>query len=227
MGRLAKLTHSDYAFSLFQKCMNIITGILTISLINRYLGTTLKGEYEYILNIVNVMSIILGFGLQASYPYMKRNKMQKQLKSYLDIFSLQAIMYMLIGAVIVILTREIVVAMAVVLTIARIANSQMQEIGIVEFIRFRQILQIVSYLIDFLLTLAVYLFIPQNMYVLLGALVVKYVLYIVAYLLRCRYIPRPFQADYKIAVFLLRFGFFAMLTALLSEFNYSIDIIIT
>ena len=89
MGRLTKLTQSDYAFSLFQKCMNIITGILTISLINRYLGTTLKGEYEYILNIVNVLSIILGFGLHASYPYMKRNKMQNQLKSYLDIFFLQ------------------------------------------------------------------------------------------------------------------------------------------
>ena len=226
MGRLTKLTQSDYAFSLFQKCMNIITGILTISLINRYLGTTLKGEYEYILNIVNVLSIILGFGLHASYPYMKRNKMQNQLKSYLDIFFLQAMIYMLIGAAIVILTQEAVVAMAVILTVARIANSQMQEIGVVEFIRFRQVLQIVSYLIDFLLTLVVYLFIPQNMHILLSVLAVKYVIYIVAYLLRCEYIPKPFQANCKIAGFLFRFGFFAMLTALLSEFNYSIDIIV-
>ena len=49
VSQVKKIVKNDYIFSLFQKIINILTGIITISLINRYLGTSLKGEYEYIL----------------------------------------------------------------------------------------------------------------------------------------------------------------------------------
>lgn len=221
-----RLFSNDYIFSLFQKGMNIITGIITISLVNRYLGTYLKGEYEYILNIINILNIIFGFGLHASYPYMKRKNMENQLEKYLDIFCFQTLVYSCVGGFLVFITKKIVVAIVLILTIARILNTQMQNIGIVEFIRYRQILQIVSYTLDLVLTLFVYIFVPQNMYILLLVLLIKYIIYIIAYLIRCNYIPNPFKIDITFLIFLLKFGFFAMLTALLSEFNYSIDVII-
>ena len=71
---IEKIMKNDYVFSLFQKMINILTGIITVAIINRYLGVSLKGEYEYIKNIVNVLNIIFGFGLYASYPYLKRKK---------------------------------------------------------------------------------------------------------------------------------------------------------
>lgn len=226
VSQVKKIVKNDYIFSLFQKIINILTGIITISLINRYLGTSLKGEYEYILNIVNVMNIILGFGLYASYPYMKRKNMKNQLQCYLNVFFLQAFIYICIGIIFAIISKKLIVVIVIALIIFRILNSQMQSIGMVEFIRFRQVLQIFSYLIDLFLTILVYLFIPQNMYILLLILLLKYVIYVIAYLIKCHYIPRIFSVNFSFIKFLFRFGFFAMLTALLSEFNYSIDVII-
>jgi len=225
-NRVKKVTKNDYIFSLLQKGINIITGIFTISLINRYLGSSLKGEYEYILNIVNILNIVLGFGLYASYPYMKRQKMENQLEKYLDVFFLQALVYLIIGLIISVITKNLIVIISIALIITKILSSQMQSIGVVEFIRFRQILQIVSYSIDLILTLFVYIVIPQNMVALLLVLLIKYMVYIIVYLFRCKYLPHPFRIDFTHIKFLFKFGFFSMLIALLSEFNYSIDIII-
>jgi O-antigen/teichoic acid export membrane protein len=224
--KIKKLLNNDYIFSLIQKSLNIITGVITVSLINRYLGTTLKGKYEYILNIVNVLYIVLGFGFNTSYPYMKRKNMEDQLHKYLDIFTLQFVIYIVFSITISIITKSVIVCLTSVMIALNVFNYQLQRIGIVEFIRYRQILQIVSYLIDMLLTIFVYLFIPQNLNALFIILIIKYLIYIILYLVKCRYIPKILNVDLKFIKFLFKFGFFAMLTSLLSEFNYGIDVLV-
>jgi O-antigen/teichoic acid export membrane protein len=224
--KLKKLMKNDYVFSLIQKSLNIITGVITVALINRYLGTFLKGKYEYILNIVNISYIVLGFGFNASYPYMKRKNMPDQLHKYLNIFTLQFIVYMIFSIIISIITKNVIVCLTSTMIALRVFNNQLQSIGIVEFIRYRQILQIISYLVDMLLTLFVYLFIPQNLNALFIILIIKYLIYIILYLVKCKYIPKILNIDLKFLKFLFTFGFFAMLTSLLSEFNYSIDILV-
>ena len=221
-----RLKNNDYVFSLFQKVINIITGIVTISLVNRYLGVSLKGEYEYILNLVNIFYIVFGLGLYSSYPFMKRQNLENQLHKYLDIFFLQAILYAIIGFILVVITKETKIFIIVFLTVLKILNTQMQNIGIVEFIRFRQKLQILSYVLDLGLTLFVYFMVPQNMNILLLILSVKFIVSNILYLIKAKYIPNPFNIDCVLLKRILRFGFIAMLTALLSEFNYSIDIFV-
>ena len=221
-----KTKNNDYIFSLFQKFINIITGIITISLVNRYLGASLKGEYEYILNLVNVLYIVLGLGLYSSYPYMKRHKLDNQLHKYLDMFFLQAFIYAVIGTILIVVTKEIKIFIIVFLTILKVLNTQLQNVGIVEFIRFRQKIQILSYVMDLVLTLFVYFIIPQNMNILLLILSAKFIVSTILYLIKAKYIPNPFKIDNELFKKILKFGFVAMLTALLSEFNYSIDIFV-
>lgn len=226
LNKIKKIVNNDYVFSLIQKMINIITGIVTVSIINRYLGTSLKGEYEYITNIVNILSVILGLGLYASYPFMKRKKMEKQIETYLDVFIFQGIIYIIVAMVVFFITKNKLILLSSALIITQILNTQLQNIGIVEFIRYRQILQIVSYFIDMILTILVYIFLPPNMPILLGILLIKNIIYIVAYLIKCKYRPNPFNIDKKFTYFLIRFGFIAMLTTLLMEFNYRIDVVI-
>ncbi len=223
--KFKKLFCNDYIFSVFQKIMNILTGLVTVSLINRYLGPSLKGEYTYITNIVTVLAVILGFGFYESYPFSKRKKKEKQLEAYLNVFFMQFLFYLLIGAAIAFVTKNRIVTLVAVLVPVQVFTSQMQMVGIVEFIRFRQILQIVNYFIDMLLTLTAYLLIPQSVSVLLFILLIKDILYIVVYLIKCGYFPKKFVIDTKFIVFLFKFGCFAMLTKLLIELNYRIDVL--
>ena len=221
-----KIMKNDYAFSIFQKAINIITGVITVSIINRFLGVSLKGEYEYIINIVNILSIILGFGLYASYPYMKRKKTNRQIEKYLNVFAFQAIIYMIIAVILSLYTQNKLVFLSLMLIITRILNTQFQNVGIVEFIRYRQILQIITYFLDMVFTILVYILLPPNVNALLIILLIKNIIYIIAYLIKCKYIPNPFKIEKEFIVFLLKYGFIAMLTTLLMEFNYRIDVII-
>ncbi len=223
--KLRKLLKNDYVFSIFQKALNILTGIVTISLINRYLGPSLKGEYTYITNIATVLAVVLGFGFYESYPFVKRQKKEEQLKSYLDIFMLQFILYLIIGIIIGIVTKDKTVVLVSILVPVQVLTSQLQMIGMVEFIRYRQILQIVNYSIDMILTILAYLFVPQTIYILLYILVIKDLAYIIAYLVKCKYVPKRFTINKKFVIFLFKFGFVAMLTKLLIELNYRIDVL--
>ena len=225
INKLKKLLKNDYVFSILQKALNILTGIVTISLINRYLGPSLKGEYTYITNIATILAVVLGFGFYESYPFVKRQKKEEQLKSYLDIFMLQFILYLIIGIIIGIVTKDKTVVLVSILVPVQVLTSQLQMIGMVEFIRYRQVLQIVNYSIDMILTILAYLFVPQTIYILLYILVFKDLAYIIAYLVKCKYVPKLFKVNKRFITFLFKFGFVAMLTKLLIELNYRIDVL--
>ena len=51
------LFKNDYLFSVINKAISGITGFMTETLMNRYLGPFLKGEYTYIMNVVNVVAL--------------------------------------------------------------------------------------------------------------------------------------------------------------------------
>ena len=180
MNKLKKILKNDYVFSILQKAINILTGIVTISLINRYLGPSLKGEYTYITNIVTILAVVLGFGFYESYPFVKRQKKEGQLKSYLNVFTLQFILYLIIGIIIGIITGNKTIVLVSILVPVQVLTSQLQMVGMVEFIRYRQILLIANYSIDMILTILAYLFVPQTIYVLLYILLIKDSLYIIA-----------------------------------------------
>jgi len=223
---IKKFLKNDYVFSVMQKSINILTSVVTVSLINRYLGTELKGEYTYIVNIATILAVVLGFGFYESYPYAKRQNKESQLKNYLNVFFLQFIIYIIIGISMgfVIKSKDIIIIS--ILIPIQVLVSQMQMVGIVEFIRYRQILQIVVYFIDMILTILVYIFIPKSMNILLYILIIKDLIYILSYLIKCRYIPNPFKVEKKFIIFLFKFGLVAMMTKLLIELNYRIDVLL-
>lgn len=225
VNKLKKILKNDYVFSILQKAINILTGVVTISLINRYLGPSLKGEYTYITNIATILSVILGFGFYESYPFVKRQKKEEQLKSYLNVFMLQFILYLVIGIIIGIVTKNHAVVVVSVLVPIQVFASQLQMVGMVEFIRYRQVLLMVNYAIDMILTILAYLFVPQTVYILLYILLIKDLLYIIACIIKCKYFPNPFKVNKKLIVFLFKFGFVAMITKLLIELNYRIDVL--
>lgn len=225
VNKLKKILKNDYVFSILQKAINILTGVVTVSLINRYLGPSLKGEYTYITNIATILSVILGFGFYESYPFVKRQKKEEQLKCYLNVFMLQFILYLVIGIIIGIVTKNHAVVVVSVLVPIQVFASQLQMVGMVEFIRYRQVLLMVNYAIDMILTILAYVFVPQTVYILLYILLIKDLLYIIACIIKCKYFPNPFKVNKKLIVFLFKFGFVAMITKLLIELNYRIDVL--
>ncbi len=68
------LLKNDYILSIIKKVSNILSGIISVTIINRYLGPTLKGEYTSIVNIIEILFVFFSWGYVNMYAYEKKKK---------------------------------------------------------------------------------------------------------------------------------------------------------
>ena len=71
---MKKMLNNDYILSMISKFSNIVFGFFSLILLNRYLGTYLKGEYSTIINYVTIISSIFQLGISIIYSRFKRKK---------------------------------------------------------------------------------------------------------------------------------------------------------
>jgi len=223
-----KLVNNQYVFSIISKIVNIILSFINAVLINRYLGATLKGEYAYILNIVNIISLTLTLGLGQAYSYFKRMNTKNIKKIFISIFILQSICYIIIayGFTQIIINRNIIIVL--ILSIITIFNSQISYVALIENINLKNKINIISIISYTVIILFIFLISSENLIIIIGALALK--LFIDTFLIFKNFkfineINLKFL-NFKFVSKILFFSFLPMLTSLLITFNYSIDIII-
>ena len=223
---IEKITSNPYVFSMINKVVSILVGIITTSLVNRYLGSSLRGEYAFVINLVNVVAVIGNLGLYQSYGNSKRKNMKNQMEEYLNIFSAQALIYMVLSLFMVIFVKSDVYIVALFLIPLEILIQQLGMIALVEFIKFRQTLNMIFIFVNLLLTLLVYVAFSPNIIFIMAISIIKNMIYIIAYIWKIRYIPNPLKINISVLMSLIKFGFYPMITALLVNLNYKVDIFI-
>lgn len=62
-----------YWFALTSKFLLILLTLLSSIIINRGLGVEKKGDYAYVMNLVEIFYILGGVGLGQAYSTFKRN----------------------------------------------------------------------------------------------------------------------------------------------------------
>lgn len=74
MNYIKKIVSNIYIISVLKKFNVILFGIFSTALLNRYLDPTNKGEYAYILSIANILIVLFNFGINLTYPNLKRHQ---------------------------------------------------------------------------------------------------------------------------------------------------------
>lgn len=225
MRKILKFLENDYIFSIFNKVVAIFAGIITSSLVNRFLGPELKGQYSYICNIVTLIAIIGNLGFYQSYPYSRRNDVKNCSEKYIDAFTIQFILYLVVAGIAGLITRNSTIAVAAFLIPMQILSEQLAMIALVDFIKFRQRMQIVALLVNLLATVVIYFVAKPSVIAALALLYIKDILFIVVYSVKLKYKPKPFSVNSDFIKFLLKFGIYSMLAALLNRLNYKLDVL--
>ena len=205
--------------------LTVIMGVLSSACVNRYLGPSLKGEYSYLINIVNIIVVIANLGFYQSYPNQKRKGMKNQLNKYMDAFAAQFILYIIVVAVLSFFAKDAAQCVALFIIPIQVLANQLAMIALVEFIKFRQETQIIMLFINFIMNLCLFLFFPVNIIFSLLVLMFKDIGFIIAYLFKTQYIPNPLRIDVGFIQYLARFGIYAMVSTLLLQLNYKLDIL--
>lgn len=223
---MKKLFNNQYIFSLFTKISLVVLGVFSSVFINRYLGPSLKGEYSYVLNIINIVVLLLNLGIYQSYPFFKRKKGDQIKSEYLNIMIQQFILYMIIAIVLSIVVSSIQFTIICTLTPLMIFSKQLDFIALVEDINVRNKLNITNQLFYVIMLFFVFMLAPQKVIFIFAALYIKDLVIIFRIVKKYEVRFNVLEINIPFIWETLKYGIFPMLSALLITMNYNIDIII-
>ncbi|HET3171560.1 TPA: hypothetical protein VRA04_002093, partial [Streptococcus pneumoniae] len=90
-----------YWFALTSKFLLILLTLLSSIIINRGLGVEKKGDYAYVMNLVEIFYILGGVGLGQAYSTFKRNHSNEYQNKFVFLTFIQGLLFGIIGLIIV------------------------------------------------------------------------------------------------------------------------------
>lgn len=233
MHAIKKILSSSYGMTLFKKGIVILTGLLSVVFLTRYLGPTLKGEYAYYMNFINIGVSILNMGISLVYVnYRRREKTPNQFRATFIALSLfQYTLYIGIAVAMYFLGQSMDYVTIMVLIALNVLSIQLTQINLVENIKKHTIIAITTAISNCLLTAVVYFIAPQYVFIALLVYAAKNIVPIVMTLLatkpeRNRQTQRK-QKKIKVWKWatITRQGILPMIVTCLIALNYRMDIL--
>lgn len=222
MTIVEKLLKSSVGINALKKIATIISGIIFLILMTRFLGPSLRGEYAYIMNLVNIIVTIFNLGISLVLPNYLKEKKEFGLNDFVLLSLYQFIFNIIISLIIFLTIGNIEYTIILILSSISILALQVNNITLVSNIRLNAFCFIASSVINVLLIVTVYLFFSQHIYWIISIYIIKEVVIIVLGL----YLT-PFKFFYFNPRWLLiiKKGILPMLTTALIAINYRIDTI--
>lgn len=221
---LKKIIKNDFLIGLFVKAISIITGFVSTVFLNRFLGVTVKGEYSYYINLINIWVVILNFGLSTIYSMAKRNKMENVKSKFYNLAYIEFFIITLVFIIYYFLNRNnnISIWVCILLSTSNIFN-QLNIFTLIDDIRYRQKINIFISLYNAIATFVVFLLFESNVDIAYEILFIKDFIAIIAFILKSREKVKISIIDKEFLLFVLKNGFPAMIASLLLTFNYKVD----
>lgn len=217
---------NDYVFSILNKMITALTGFVIAAFINRYLGPSLKGEYAYIMNVVNILAIAGNLGIYQSYPKSYKDNLDHCKDKYVTLVLLIFCIYSTVAIILGIISKEWVMFVSCLLVPTQITANQLSMVEMVEEIRYRQIIQIGTLLLKTVVIIAVAIInVPYSLLVVLTIILCVNILQCVFYLLRLRSVFSLHFLNQKFIKYAISFGAYAVIADLLLIFNYRADVL--
>jgi len=214
-----------YLFSLVSKILIAVLSIVASIFINRFLGPSLKGEYAYVLNVINIATIVLNLGIYQSYPFFKRQDSRDIKNKYFSVSVFQFAVYIILGLLLSYFVKGLSIVVFT-LTPVMILSRQLSFISLVEDINKRNRINLMNQVYYTIALAAVYFSREADLTLVMALLYLKEIAMVAVITWRFRFRILFRGISWKFVFQILRFGLFPMLSVLLITFNYNIDIII-
>lgn len=225
--RIKQIIKNPYTLAVISKMFGVLVGLLFTLFQSVYLGAEIKGQVATVNSITSITSIILGLGIYHAYPYFKRNSKTDVMPVFLKIGLLFLVLYSSISAAAIGFLRISPKIIAVlILTPLLTYDSIVSYITLVEVPNKRSITDM-GVVFSELLVLLVLWFTARPSFV-IGVFVIAFKDVTKALLFTFWWRKRFFAPSESILAWipkLTRFGFFPMLSFLMTTLNYRVDVL--
>ncbi|MBD8958324.1 MAG: hypothetical protein EGQ83_07695 [Holdemanella biformis] len=213
----------DYWIAIVCKAIVILTELLITIFINRGLGVACKGDYAYIMKVVEVLYIFCSLGLGQAYATFRKKGENEFREIFVFLGLLQSALVLLIGIVIVhifSINKGIVIVVLTSLSVLKVIFSM---IAVIERNVLRNIIQVTINVLYVILLATLYF---TNSFSLYFVLTCYGLMEITRILLICfLYRLKPSVKCLNLITFrqIYHTGFITMILMLLVSLNYSVD----
>lgn len=152
-GLARRLTDNDYVFTIFTKVMAVFIGLIASSYSNRFLGPELKGQLGQINSLLSIVAVTANFGLYQPYPYYKRQGQPDTLDRFLRIFTLQFIVYSVLGVLGATLFDSFQLTAVCLLAPVQVLANQLSFMIMVEDVKFKNVIFFTARITNTLVTI--------------------------------------------------------------------------
>ena len=222
-----KFVKNPYTLSVISKGVSVLVGFLFTIFQARYLGAEIKGQVATVNSIVSITSIVFGLGIYHAYPYFKRKSDVDILPIFMKISMLLLAVYASVSALAILFFKLSAKYIAVFIITPLLAyDGIVSYVTLIEVPNRRSVTDMAVNISELLLLIILWLVAPPSFVIGVFIITIKDVAKAIIFTFWWR--KRIFVPSESIWPWLLKvgkFGFFPMLSLLMSTLNYRVDIL--
>lgn len=226
-NKALKIFKSQYAFSVISKIFCVLVGFIFTVFQSRFLGAEIKGQVATINSILSVTSIVFAFGIYQAYPYYKKNSDVDVMPIFMKIGIMMLLIYLGIASFVVFTFELPLKYIAVIMLTPLLAyDGLVSYITLVEEPTKRNITDVIVMIEE--LALVIILWLTAKPTLLLGVIIITIKDITKSIVFTFWWRKRIFIKSEPIKEWipkLVKFGFFPMMSLLMSTLNYRVDVI--
>ena len=227
LNGVKRVLKNQYTLSVISKVFGVVVGLLFTIFQSRYLGSEIKGQVATVNSIVSITSIIFGLGIYHAYPYFKRNSDVDIMPIFLKLALILLAFYGAVSALAIwLLDLPAKYIAALILTPLLTYDGIVSYITLIEVPNRRSITDMAVVFSELLLLIALWIFAPPSFIIGVFVITVKDV--VKAMLFTGWWRKRIFVPSESLRIWapkLVKFGFFPMLSLLMTTLNYRLDVL--
>lgn len=153
-----KILNSNIGINFLKKIATILSGLIFLILMTRYLGPQLRGEYAYIMNFVNILATIFNLGISLVLSNFIRNKSDFNFNDFASFSIYQFFLNLLLTISFFIITNNFLYTVIFFLASLSILSLQLNNITLLISVRINSFSFVISSIVNAILIILVYFF---------------------------------------------------------------------
>ncbi|WP_029200388.1 oligosaccharide flippase family protein [Oribacterium sp. NK2B42] len=223
---IKKLVNNAYVFSVIAKAFSVLSGIIYSILYSRYLGAELRGTASIINNYADILSIVLCLGAFQAYPYFKQRDKKDIYESFINnVFGLLISYFILLVPILILIPLNINLVVALLIAPIWMASRQLNYVVVVENPRLSNIGSMILDLSDLLTLALLMIFTKVDFKWCIVVVTLKQIIYLLICIKNICFRKFRFRPTLKGIMPYIRYGIVPMITIILMEVNYKIDVL--
>lgn len=215
----------DYWVAILCKICVIMTELLITVFINRGLGIETKGEYAYIIKIVEVLYVLLSFGIGQAYSTFKRMRGDDIKGVFVSLGLIHGVLIVVFGSVYSVIFKPDYGFVIMMLTAIAVMKFIISMIAVIERSITRNILQALINILYLVALAALYFLHLTNLNSVIMCYALSDIVRIIVLMIIYQMKPSIKKCNFDLLKAIYKMGFVTMLVMLLINLNYSVDTI--